>query len=119
MKIVRCLVMACVAMCCVAPLAVAQNSNKNMRSAGSKAKTDMEQIWAEKGFVNIGLPQTRSDNKVYSFFRTLASVCVMCFRIRRGHSAPSVAYRRLPKKLRHKFQNVPTFANPKRCRSFD
>lgn len=57
---------------------------KNMRSAGSKAKTDMEQIWAEKGFVNIGLPQTRSDNKVYSFFRTLASVCVMCFRIRRG-----------------------------------
>ena len=57
---------------------------KNMRSAGSKAKTDMERIWAEEGFVNLGLAQTRSDNKVYSFFRTLASVCAMCFHIRRG-----------------------------------
>ena len=57
---------------------------KNMRSAGSKAKTDMERIWAEEGFVNLGLTQTRSDNKVYSFFRTLASVCTLCFRIRRG-----------------------------------
>ena len=57
---------------------------KNMRSAGSKAKTDMERIWAEEGFVNLGLAQTRSDNKVYSFFRTLASVCTLCFRIRRG-----------------------------------
>ncbi len=32
---------------------------KDLNSAGNKAKTDIEQIMAETGYVNIGLRQTR------------------------------------------------------------
>lgn len=39
--------MACVAMCCVAPLAVAQNSNKNMRSAEARAERMSKRLHLE------------------------------------------------------------------------
>lgn len=47
MKLVKCLVMACVAMCCTAPLAVAQNSHKNMRSAEARAERMSKRLHLE------------------------------------------------------------------------
>lgn len=57
---------------------------KHMESAGSKAKTDVEQIMATSGYVNVGLPQTRYTGTVRPFLRTLASVLKAPFSLQKG-----------------------------------
>ncbi len=57
---------------------------KGLSSAGNKAKTDIEAIMSSLGFRNVGLRQTASSNKVYSFFRTLAGVLIAPFRLHKG-----------------------------------
>lgn len=57
---------------------------KGISSAGNKAKTDIEQIMSENGFVNVGFPQTRYTNALLAFFVTLAGVLKAPFSLRKG-----------------------------------
>lgn len=50
-----------------------------IKSAGNKAKTDIESIMLSNGFINIGLPQTIYRNKALGYFRTLGSVIKAIF----------------------------------------
>lgn len=54
----------------------------DLRGAGNKAKTDIEQIMEKNGFVNVGLAQFSTKNKILGFAITLASVlkCFFCLR---------------------------------------
>lgn len=54
----------------------------DLNGAGNKAKTDIEIIMSRNGFVNVGLHQSFSKNKIYGFIITLASVlkCLFCLR---------------------------------------
>lgn len=56
---------------------------KEIKSAGNKAKTDMEDIMSQNGFVNIGCRRTYSSNLFAGYFLTLLSVVVACFRMRK------------------------------------
>lgn len=47
---------------------------KGIDSAGNKAKTDIERIMEENGYVNVGFRQTRYTNTVLAFLATLAGV---------------------------------------------
>lgn len=47
---------------------------KDINGAGNKAKTDIERIMSESGYVNVGFRQTRYTNTVLAFLVTLASV---------------------------------------------
>lgn len=53
-------------------------------SAGSKAKTDVENILALSGAVNLGLKQSFSYNKVEIFCRNLVGVVRYIFALRKG-----------------------------------
>lgn len=57
---------------------------KDLNSAGNKAKTDIEQIMAETGYVNIGLRQTRYPGTVLAFLVTLAGILKAPFSLRKG-----------------------------------
>lgn len=57
---------------------------KDITSAGGKAKTDIEQIMKEMGFVNIGLSQTHYKNIVIDYFVTLAGIIKMIFCLKGG-----------------------------------
>ena len=57
---------------------------KGVDGAGNKAKTDIERIMEEDGFVNIGLPQTRYTHTVLAFLVTLAGVLKAPFCLRKG-----------------------------------
>lgn len=47
---------------------------RNLGSAGDKAKTDIEEILKNLGYVNIGNRQTRAKNSLVASFKTLMSV---------------------------------------------
>lgn len=57
---------------------------KGVDGAGNKAKTDIERVMEEDGFVNIGLPQTRYTHTVLAFLVTLAGVLKAPFCLRKG-----------------------------------
>ena len=57
---------------------------KGVDGAGNKAKTDIECIMAENGFVNVGFRQTRYTNPVLAFLATLAGVLKAPFSLRKG-----------------------------------
>lgn len=57
---------------------------KELYSAGSKAKTDMEQIMSDLGYQNIGMSKRVSSNKVLGFFITLLSIIKVIFNLRNG-----------------------------------
>lgn len=57
---------------------------KDIAGAGNKAKTDIEQIMATEGYINIGLPQTRYKNTVIAFLLTLAGVLKTPFSLKKG-----------------------------------
>lgn len=57
---------------------------KEVDSAGNKAKTDIEQILAANGYVNVGFRQTRYAHTVWAFLATLASVLKAPFSLRKG-----------------------------------
>lgn len=56
---------------------------KDVRSAGGKAKTDIEQIMQAMGAVNLGWSQTRYTNKVVDFCLTFTGVCKALLSLRR------------------------------------
>lgn len=56
----------------------------NLSSAGNKAKTDIETILSDAGFVNIGLKQTHYNNKLLGFIFTLLGVLKASFLISKG-----------------------------------
>lgn len=56
---------------------------KGVDSAGNKAKTDIEYVMEEMGYVNVGLRQTRYTNTVLAFLATLAGVLKSVFSLRR------------------------------------
>ena len=56
----------------------------NLSSAGNKAKTDIETILSNAGFVNIGLKQTHYNNKLLGFIFTLLGVLKASFLISKG-----------------------------------
>lgn len=61
--------------------------SRNYRStayAGTKAKTDIEQIMQNLGFKNIGNSQTRYTGVVTGFFATLTSMISAPFNLRKG-----------------------------------
>lgn len=61
--------------------------SRNYRStayAGTKAKTDIEQIMQNLGFKNIGRTQTRYTGVVTGFFSTLASMLNAPFNLKKG-----------------------------------
>lgn len=47
---------------------------KSVHSAGGKAKTDVEVILQEAGYINLGFKQTRYRNKLIDFYLNLAGV---------------------------------------------
>lgn len=57
---------------------------KGVNGAGNKAKTDIEQVMKQNGYVNVGFPQTRYTNTILAFFATLASVLKACFSLKKG-----------------------------------
>ncbi len=57
---------------------------KGVDGAGNKAKTDIERIMAENGFVNVGFRQTRYTNTVLAFLITLAGILKAPFSLRKG-----------------------------------
>ena len=57
---------------------------KELYSAGSKAKTDMEQIMCDLGYRNIGFPCLVCSNKILGFVITLLSMIKVCFKLRSG-----------------------------------
>ena len=56
----------------------------NLSSAGNKAKTDIETILSDAGFVNIGLKQTHYNNKLLGFIFTLLGVLKASFLVSKG-----------------------------------
>jgi len=52
-------------------------------SGGNKAKTDMEKIMDNLGFINVGLKQTTYKNKIIGFILTLLGVIKAIFTIRK------------------------------------
>ena len=60
---------------------------KGVDGAGNKAKTDIERIMAENGFVNVGFRQTRYTNSVLAFLATLAGVIEGPFLVEKGRPA--------------------------------
>lgn len=57
---------------------------KGVDGAGNKAKTDIERIMEENGYVNVGLRQTRYTNTILAFLVTLAGVLKLPFSLRKG-----------------------------------
>lgn len=57
---------------------------RHTKSAGDKAKTDIEAILLKKGFVNIGLKQNRCSNAIVAYIYTLCSVLFGLMRLRKG-----------------------------------
>lgn len=57
---------------------------KGVDGAGNKAKTDIEQVMSELGYVNVGVRQTRYTNTVLAFLVTLCGVLKAPFSLRRG-----------------------------------
>ncbi|MCR5153024.1 MAG: galactofuranosyltransferase [Prevotella sp.] len=57
---------------------------KDVNSAGGKAKTDIECIMQNMGFVNLGLKRTTHKNKIVDFLLTFSGVCMAMLRLRRG-----------------------------------
>lgn len=57
---------------------------KEINGAGNKAKTDIEQIMQELGYLNAGLPQSFSKNKIVGFFLTLIGVLKVPFMVSKG-----------------------------------
>lgn len=57
---------------------------RHINTAGDKAKTDIEQILTENGYVNAGLKQSRSTNSLVAYFKTLASVMLGVSRLDAG-----------------------------------
>lgn len=56
----------------------------DLKGAGNKAKTDIEKIMEQNGFVNVGLRQHSTKNKISGFVITLASVLKCFFCLRKG-----------------------------------
>lgn len=59
-------------------------SYPNKSSGGNKAKTDVEQIMDELGFVNLGIGQSFDRNKVRGFILTLYSVLKGILNLKKG-----------------------------------
>lgn len=57
---------------------------KSINDAGNKAKTDIERIMYELGYLNAGLPQSFFKNKIASFFLTLIGVLKVPFTVSKG-----------------------------------
>ena len=57
---------------------------KAPRTAGGKAKMDIERIMQQMGFVNLGLRQTTHTNKVVDFLLTLLGVLKAALLLRQG-----------------------------------
>lgn len=57
---------------------------KHLNSAGNKAKSDIETIMQQRGFCNVGLPQTSYNNTVLHFLVNLAGILCATVRLRRG-----------------------------------
>ncbi|MCQ2228907.1 MAG: galactofuranosyltransferase [Bacteroidales bacterium] len=57
---------------------------KDIRSAGGKAKTDIESIMDKMGFVNIGLRRTTHKNKILDFLLTFFGVVKAMFSLGKG-----------------------------------
>lgn len=57
---------------------------RGLSSAGNKAKTDMEHIMANMSIKNAGLKQSTYNNKIWSFFMTLAGVLKAPFSLHKG-----------------------------------
>lgn len=57
---------------------------KGLSNAGNKAKTDIERIMESMSFKNVGLQQTTYNDKVLSFFTTLAGVLKSPFCLQKG-----------------------------------
>jgi hypothetical protein len=57
---------------------------REIKSAGNKAKTDMEKILSNSGYKNAGLPQTVYANQIIGFIVTLVGVCMVFFKISAG-----------------------------------
>ena len=62
---------------------LSKNYNR-LSSAGNKAKTDIEKIMQQAGFVNVGFRQTHYSNKISGFLITLLGVLKVPFSLRRG-----------------------------------
>lgn len=56
----------------------------NCDNAGNKAKTDIEAIIKDNGFINVGLKQSHRSNKVTGFLLTLCGVLKAIFTIKKG-----------------------------------
>lgn len=59
-------------------------SYRDLSSAGSKAKTDIEQIMADNGFVNVGSRLSVDKSSIRGFLKTLFSVLKLVFNLRKG-----------------------------------
>lgn len=57
---------------------------RSMKSAGSKAKTDIERIMEDMGFRNVGLSQTSCHNRLLHFLLNLSGVLKAPFCLHRG-----------------------------------
>lgn len=56
---------------------------RGINSAGNKAKTDMEKIMDNLGFVNVGLKQTQYHSKIKGYLVTLAGVVKAIFSLKK------------------------------------
>ncbi len=56
----------------------------NLNNAGNKAKTDIETIWQQQGFKNIGISRQTGKNKISGFLLTLASILKTSFSLRKN-----------------------------------
>lgn len=59
-------------------------SYKNLSNAGNKAKTDIETIWQQEGYRNIGLSQSIGKSTPHRFLLTLFSILKTACRLRKG-----------------------------------
>lgn len=57
---------------------------KEINGAGNKAKTDMEAIMSDMGFVNVGFRQTRYKNVVLAFLITFSGIVKAAFSLKKG-----------------------------------
>ncbi len=57
---------------------------KSVKSAGGRARTDIEKIMDDMGFHNLALPQSRRPNMVFDFFYTFTGVVKAVLSMRRG-----------------------------------
>lgn len=57
---------------------------RNLTSAGNKAKSDVEDILADEGFVNIGLKRSYRSGKVAAYFLNLAGILKASAKLRKG-----------------------------------